>query len=156
MNTQTQNQVFMYGSNLNLKRLHSRASGWNGQFIRAFIPSYALHFNKQLSKGGVAANIMSHPTRKVWGILVELNDDDLEKMDMHEGHPNHYERKKLDLFSENSSHVSAYIYTAHPKCIVKGQLPRSEYLGHIIKGAKMCGLPSDYINAIEALGRGIV
>lgn len=155
MKTQADNQVFMYGSNLYLERLRSRASNWNGQFKKGFIPSYALHFNKQLSKGGVAANIMSHSTRKVWGILVELNNDDLKAMDRYEGHPNHYERKKLNLFSENNSQVNAYTYIAHSRYIIKEQVPSFEYLNYIIKGAEMCGLPSDYISAIEALGRGI-
>lgn len=150
--------VFMYGSNLYLKRLRSRASGWNGQSKRAFLPNYELRFNKRLLKGGVAANVMFHLTRKVWGIIVELDDNDLEAMDRYEGHPYHYERKKIDLFSENGSQVSAYVYIAHPQHIIEEKLPTSEYLGYFIRGAKMCGLPLDYINAvlIQALGRAIV
>ncbi len=101
---------------------------------------------------------MFHATRKVWGIIVELDDDDLETMDRYEGHPYHYERKKIDLFYENASQVSAYVYIAHPQYIIEGKIPTSEYLGYFSRGAKMCGLPLDYINAvlIQALGRAIV
>lgn len=156
MNSQVYHLVFMYGSNLYPKRLRFRVPGWNGKSERAFLPNYELRFNKRLIKGGVAANVMFHLTRKVWGIIVELDDNDLEAMDRYEGHPYHYERKKIDLFYENGSQVSAYIYIAHPQHIIGGKLPTYEYLGYIIRGAKMCGLPSDYINAILALGRGIV
>ena len=145
----------MYGSNLYSKRLLSRASGWNGQSKRAFLYNYELRFNKRLLKGGVAANVMPHLTLKVWGIIVELDNDDLEAMDRYEDHPYHYERKKIDLFYENGSEVSAYVYIAHPQHIIGGKLPNSKYLGYIIRGAKMCGLPLDYINAIEVLGQGL-
>lgn len=153
MNSQVYHLVFMFGSNLDSERRRSRAPGCNGQFKLAFLPNYELRFNKRLQKGGVAANVMPHSTRKVWGIIVELDDDHLEAMDIYEGHPYHYERKKIDLFYENGSQVSAYIYIAHPKHIVEGQLPTSEYLGYFSRGAKMCGLPLDYINAIVASGR---
>lgn len=156
MNSQAKNDVLMYGSNLYLERLLSRVPGWNGQFKRAFLPNYELRFNKRLQKGGVAANVMPHSTRKVWGIIVKLDDNDLEAMDIYEGHPYHYERKKIDLFYENGSQLSAYIYIAHPQCIIEGKIPSYEYLSYLIRGAKMCGLPSDYINAIEVLGRKIV
>lgn len=77
-------------------------------------------------------------------------------MDRYEGHPYHYERKKLDLFYENGSQISAYVYIAQLQHIIEEKLPTSEYLGYFISGAKMCGLPSYYINAIEASVRGIV
>lgn len=156
MNSQVYHLVFMFGSNLDSERLRFRVSGWNGQFKPAFLPNYELRFNKRLQKGGVAANVMPHSTRKVWGIIVELDDNDLEAMDSYEGHPYHYERKKIDLFYENGSQVSAYIYIAHPQRIIEENLPTSKYLDYFSRGAKMCGLPSDYINAIEVLGRKIV
>lgn len=155
MKPQAKNQVFMYGSNLDSERRRSRTPGCNGQFKPAFLPNHELRFNKRLQKGGVAANVVPHQTRKVRGIIVELDDYHLEAMDRYEGHPYHYERKKKDLFYENGSQVSAYIYIAHPQRIIEEKLPSYEYLGYIIRGAKMCGLPLDYINAIEVLGQGL-
>ena len=163
MKPQTHHLIFMYGSNLDSGLLLLRVPSWNGHFQPAVLLNHELRFNKLSKKWGVAANIVPHPTGKVWGILVVLDDRDLMLMDKNEGYRypyhdkrNHYKRKQVDVFLENADRVNAYIYIAHPKRIIEGQLPSYEYLGYIIRGAKMCGLPSDYISAIEALGRGIV
>lgn len=163
MNSQAKNDVFMYASNLNLELLLLRVPSWNAHFQPAFLLNHELRFNKDSFNWGVAANVVPHQTRKVRGILVKFDDDELDLMDRNEGYRysyhdkrNHYERKQVDVFLENGNQVNAYIYIAHPKRIVEGQLPSSEYLGYIIRGAKMCGFPSDYINAIEVLGRKIV
>lgn len=163
MNSQVYHQIFMYGSNLNLELLLKRIPTWNSPFQLAFLPNHEVRFNKLSKNWIVAANIVPHQTRKVRGILVKFNDNELALMDKNEHYlysyhdkRNHYKRKQVDVFLENDERVNASIYIAHPKRIAEGQLPSSDYLGYIIRGAKMCGLPSNYINAIEALGRGIV
>lgn len=142
----------MYGSNLDRERLLNRVRSWNGQFQKAYLPNYELRFNKRLSKGGVAANIILHPTRKVWGITVELSNNDLKKMDRYEGHPYHYERQQLKLFLENGREILAYVYIAQPEYILEGKKPSLDYFKYVINGARNCGLPPEYVRAIEKLG----
>lgn len=163
MKQQAKNQVFMYGSNLNSELLKSRVYGWDGHFKRAFIPNYQLRFNKLSKNWGVAANIVPHPTRKVWGILVVLDDRALIFMDKNECYlypdgdkRNHYERKQVDIFLENGDRVNAYVYVAHHRRIVERLLPSSNYCTYVTEGAKNCGLPLDYINnaiLIQALDK---
>lgn len=155
MDILSSHKVFMYGSNLDSGRLHDRIQHWDNQYQRAILPGYELCFNKRLRKGGVAANIMPHPTRRVWGILVEFDEYDLEAIDRCEGHPIHYERVALKVCLEDDSEVSAYVYVACPQHLVEGQVPSAEYLEYVIGGATACGLPSDYVQAIESLGKGL-
>ena len=145
-------QVFMYGSNLDRERLLNRVLSWNGQFQKAYLTGYELRFNKRLRRGGVAANIILHPTRRVWGITIELSNDDLKKMDRYEGHPYHYERQQLKLFLENGRETSAYVYIAQPEHILEGKKPSLNYFQYVINGAINCGLPLEYVRAIEKLG----
>lgn len=148
-------KVFMYGSNLDSSRLRDRIRRWDNRYQRATLPGYELCFNKGLLKGGVAANIMPHSTRRVWGILLELDEDALEAIDRYEGHPRHYERVALKVYLEDNSEVSAYVYVACSLHLVEGQMPSAKYLEYVIKGATACGLPSDYVQAIESLGKGL-
>lgn len=145
--------VFMYGSNLDSERLRSRIKNWNGKYQRAFLPGYELRFNKRLHRGGVAANVMPHSTRKVWGIIVELEADDLFSLDIYEGHPLHYKRQKCAVYLEDERIINTQVYIACPEHIIEAQLPSYQYLEYIIKGGKNCDLPLDYLQAIEALGQ---
>lgn len=148
-------RVFMYGSNLDPSRLRTRIGNWDGRYQLATLPSHELCFNKRLSKGGVAANIMPHPTRRVWGILVELDECALKAIDRCEGYPSHYNRVALTVYLEDNSEVSAYVYVACPLHLVERQIPSAEYLGYVLRGVTACGLPSDYVQAIESLGKGL-
>jgi gamma-glutamylcyclotransferase len=152
--------IFAYGSNLNLERLKSRARNWDGRYKAAFLLNYELRFNLCVNisteQARVGANVVPHPTRRVHGILVNLNQDDLFEIDKCEGHPKWYKRIKLHIELEDSSRVEAFAYVAQPLWIKEGVLPSADYLDHIVRGACSCGLPSDYIQAIYKLGKGLI
>ncbi|MFB2891353.1 gamma-glutamylcyclotransferase family protein [Aerosakkonemataceae cyanobacterium BLCC-F50] len=152
---QSLQRVFMYGSNLDCDRLRSRIKNWDGKYLRAVLPGYELRFNKRLKIGGVAANVMPHSTRKVWGIIVELETDDLNCLDQREGYPSHYNRHECVVYTENLRKINAQVYIACPEHITEGQLPSYEYLEYIIKGGNNCGLPYDYVQAIKGLGQKV-
>ncbi len=40
------------------------------------------------------------PGEKVWGILYELSNEDMEKLDRYEGHPNVYKRRQLTVYKK--------------------------------------------------------
>ncbi|MBP0016256.1 MAG: gamma-glutamylcyclotransferase [Cyanobacteria bacterium SBLK] len=145
--------VFMYGSNLHPLRLQSRAPSWDGNYTRAFLSDRELRFNKRSRKYIVAANIIPHPTRRVWGIIVNLNSDDLQAMDGYEGCPTNYNRIWASPCLEGGEIVKTHTYQAHPDTILEGKHPTPNYLQYVLEGARLCGLPEDYINAIARSGR---
>ena len=146
--------VFMYGSNLDRQRLQSRAPSWDGSYCKAFLPQRELRFNKRSRKYIVAANIVPHPTRCVWGIVVTLSTEDLQAMDGYEGCPTNYIRIWASPQLDDGTIAKTYTYQAIPEMILEGKYPTPDYLSHIIEGASLCGLPEDYISAISNLGRG--
>lgn len=145
-------RVFSYGSNLDPERFRSRVRYWNGKYQLARLPGYELRFNKRSLKYGVAANVVPHPTRQVRGILVDLNDADLQAIDICEGYPTNYNRVATKFWLEDSSEAEGYVYMATPEWIQDGSFPSADYLGYVRRGAIASGLPADYIEAIARLG----
>lgn len=143
----------MYGSNLNRQRLQSRVPSWSGEYARAVLPERELRFNKRSRKYIVAANIVPHPTRSVWGIVIDLNAEDLQAMDGYEGCPTNYNRIWVSPQLEGGEIVKTYTYQAHPDKILEGKHPTPDYLHYVLTGARFCGLPENYVSAIANLGR---
>ncbi|PSF36153.1 gamma-glutamylcyclotransferase [Aphanothece hegewaldii CCALA 016] len=142
--------IFMYGSNLDREQLKTRAKNWDLKAQKAYLPKHELRFNKRKQDKSAAANICPHPTRSVWGIIVKLNNEDLYEMDFREGHPKHYARKPHTVYTfDEQKAVEVDIYIAQPKFIDDTLHPSREYLQKIIDGGHFCGLPGDYLKAIE-------
>lgn len=99
--------------------------------------------------------LSKHSTRKVWGIIVELDTDDLNSLDEREGYPSHYNRHKCVVYTENIRKINAQVYIACPEYIIEEQLPNHVYLEYIIKGGHNCGLPYAYVQAIKGLGQKV-
>lgn len=159
--------VFMYGSNMSHARLRRRAPEWDGNFRRMFLPGHELKFNKRLSTGGWAANVVPHPYRIVCGIAIDLTASDLHVMDQYEGcyspyngdeRKDHYCRKTVNLISpDDNSEIQAVAYVAQrwvTACEDESCRPEVAYLNYVINGARECGLPGDYILEIKRLGEG--
>ena len=144
--------VFSYGSNMNPMRLQSRIRNWDGSYRIASLPGYELRFNMFARQQRVGANIVPHPTRQVRGIVVQLDDTDLMELDKYEGHPVLYKRIEVKLKIDRASMIKTYTYVAQTQWITEGLLPTDDYLKHIVNGASVCGLPTDYIQAIQKLG----
>lgn len=144
--------VFVYGSNLNPMRLQTRIRNWDSSYQIASLPGYELRFNMFAEQQRVGANIVPHPTRRVRGIIIQLDDTDLIELDKYEGHPILYKRVEVKVEIDHASIIETYAYVAQPQWITEGLLPTDDYLEHIINGASVCGLPADYIQAIQKLG----
>lgn len=148
--------VFMYGSNLDPKRLSKRIISWDGSYERASLLNHELRFNMFAEQKRIGANIVPHSTRKVHGIIVSFHKDELHQMDGYEGYPYLYNRAKFELETENNFIVEAYTYFAQSEWLTEDLLPDEKYLKCIIDGACLCGLPDNYIKAIEKLGKGLI
>ena len=147
----------MYGSNLHLPRLQERAPEWDGRFQLGQLPHYELRFHKRSCHYRVAASIAPHTTRSVWGIVIELNSRDLNRMDRYESlHliPKQYDRHTVTIRLSNRVERVVQTYIAEPEFVVEGLLPTSDYLNYLLQGGRYCGLPLDYLQAIARLGGG--
>ncbi|MCX7929029.1 MAG: gamma-glutamylcyclotransferase, partial [Patescibacteria group bacterium] len=70
---------------------------------RAVLEGYRLLFNKVASRNSKAgyANIVPDHTGVVEGVLYEIDERDLEKLDKYEEYPSHYGRLKVKVKLNN-------------------------------------------------------
>lgn len=147
--------IFMYGSNLYLPRLRKRAPEWDGKFRVGQLPNFELKFHKRSCLYQVAASISPHPYRTVWGIAIQLNETDLERMDGFESvslEPKQYSRHSVTVKLIGEQSVEAQTYIAEPDFVVDGLNPTVDYLNFVVEGGRHCGLPASYLEAIARLG----
>jgi hypothetical protein len=102
------NYYFTYGSNMDYDQMMERCP--NAEYFGiAFLQDYKLAFTRYSSKRESAvADILVSPGDIVWGLIYIVNNDDLENLDKHEGHPTIYRRIKEKVFKyiPDSNHTS--------------------------------------------------
>lgn len=71
------------------------------------------------------------------GILYEIQDPDIKKLDRCEGYPNHYDRIRARVKLDDGKEVEAITYIARPDKVREGLKPSKEYLDHLLKGCDL-------------------
>jgi cation transport regulator ChaC len=129
---------FAYGSNLNKKQMLERCPDSKPRFV-ATLRNYKLVFvgwSRQW-RGGVAS-IKPFRGERVLGVLYELSDRDLRRLDSYEGYPGSYNRLKVTVFDEDGESVEAITYIKSEQA--EEIQPSKEYLSIIQQGCRDWGL----------------
>jgi len=118
---------------------------------RALLRGFRLLFNKKamrssLPEGIGFANINEDADGAVEGILYEIADDDLEKLDESERYPDHYDRVVVTVESDGSRHRCC-TYRAQPDKVCAGLKPSRNYLNHILAAGDF--LSRQYYEALD-------
>ena len=132
---------FAFGSNLDQDQMRARCPDARLLGV-AELRGYQLAFTiySPLRKCG-CADILPVAGKSVFGLLYELTDDDLARMDEFEGHPFHYQRLTVDVMLDGKI-VAAETYAVGEK--KEGLRPSSEYLALIRNAAERFGFPEAY------------
>lgn len=113
----------------------------------AILDEYCLIYDGfSMEWGGAVANIVSSRQDEVWGGLFEITEEDLAKLDTHEGYPKYYNRSLFNVLrpgKKEKIQAWAYYRQEHPTGI-----PSRRYLEAVIRGARDCRLPEDYIHSV--------
>lgn len=151
---------FAFGSNLDPDQMESRCPDHRVVGLAALhdhrlaFPLYSERWS-----GGVASVALAHGLT-VWGVLYELSEADVARLDGFEGFKgpgdqhNVYDRQLLtvELVRPDDGsvprRVRAATYVAHPS---NPSPPSRRYLEAILKGARHHRLPGDYIEALESI-----
>jgi gamma-glutamylcyclotransferase len=139
---------FAYGSNMDLLRLRER--GVNPRERRAAVlRDYRLSFNKRsaASHGEGKANLTPQPRELVEGILSEVTEAEMGKLDRCEGVPDHYLRARVAVKLESGMEAEAVTYVASPSMVRDGLKPTREYLSHLLAGRSF--LSREYVRQLE-------
>ena len=134
---------FAYGSNMNIKQMKDRCPG--SHFLKAvFLNNAGFRYDGRSKtwNNKAVANINSIDGENVWGGLFEINSNDLAVLDLREGFPKHYGKKIVRVSDIEGNVCEAWVYFRIGE--EKGE-PSSEYREIVLKGAKDCNLPEDYV-----------
>jgi len=128
-------KYFAYGSNCNSAVMKRKGVRFTSR-RRAVLRGFRLLFNKKAMRGNLPedigfANINEDADATVEGILYEIVDDDLERLDRSERYPDHYDRIDVTVESDAGRHRCC-TYRAQPDKIREGLKPSRNYLNHIL------------------------
>src|SRR5947209_5421834 len=132
---------FAYGSNMNAAVLARRLAIENAASFRrrrAVLPDHELVFNKMSSTDQTVGygNVAPAPGHCVEGVLNELSDDELRRLDAIELVPHHYMRsQEIVLESVGKNPVLAHIYTAQLAWVRPELKPLRSYVDGLLGGA---------------------
>jgi cation transport regulator ChaC len=131
-------KYFAYGSNMDCDRLRERGVRFSRR-EKAVLEWYRLVFNKRSTRnpGEGYANIVKDEGGVVEGILYEIADKDIERLDRFEGYPHHYDRRKVEVRLQSGEVVDAVAYIANRKMTAEGLKPSRGYLNHLLKGCDL-------------------
>lgn len=141
---------FAYGSNLATRRLRSADRSPNARPVGvAELPDFELRFHKRGTDGSGKGNAFPLPGSRLWGVVYELPDRDLARLDVVEGLGTGYDRQSVRVTIATES-LEATTYVALPGAIDEAILPASWYLDWLIEGALEHGLPSHWVARLRS------
>ncbi|MEM3422029.1 MAG: gamma-glutamylcyclotransferase family protein [Candidatus Hadarchaeum sp.] len=141
-------RYFAYGSNMDPERMKERGIQFSKR-EHAILKGFRLEFNKITNRNTNEgkANIVDDDEKSLEGILYEIKDNDLEKLDKYEGCPKHYTKKDVNVILDNGKTVEAITYIAQPNMTRKGLKPTREYLIHLLRGCDL--LSKEYCEMLK-------
>ena len=141
-------KYFAYGSNMSVTRMIKRGVTPLSR-TQGILNNYVLKFNKKSSKGDWSfANIEESEGDAVEGIIFEIRESHLEKLDKFEGAPVHYRREKINV-SSCGNKIECITYIAQKDYIVEGLKPTYDYMKFLIEGSSL--LSPDYQKMLTSI-----
>lgn len=149
---------FAYGSNLDKAQILERCPSAKFNCV-ARLDNYKIAFTrKSIKRRCGVADAVEATGESIFGVVYDISDEDMRKLDDNEGYKgegnskNSYNRKKsivtaIVINGENQIQAEIYFAVRQPA----PPLPSKEYLGLIITGAKVWGLPYEYIRKLEKI-----
>ena len=139
---------FAYGSNMDWRQMKRRCPSSEFCFV-ARLPNYrfAIARHSQLRKCGTA-NIFAENGSEVWGIVYDVNEQDLQTLD---GFEDGYRRERIFVFASGDGRhpQEAIVYIAEKEG--NAPLPTREYKRLIVEGATYWELPPIYLAMLEKI-----
>lgn len=147
--------LFAYGSFMNVPYLKSWLTQRGGRpdGIRGASPAslagYAIAFNVPAT-GGSEANLVPAKDGVVHGVLLEIDEQTLLRLEQKVHVPRVYQREKVTVTDvEGKTREDAIALIAPPdRC--KAGAPARDYLNRVVKGAEAFKLPGEYVASLKA------
>jgi len=127
---------YAYGSNMSEQRMIDRGlTPLNKQI--GYLEEFKFLINKKSFKNPSMgfANVIPDENSTVEGVLYEVYESDIKKLDKFEGFPNHYGKEQLNIRLSNGSYVKGVVYIANHNWTSPTELKTTnEYKNYILEG----------------------
>jgi gamma-glutamylcyclotransferase (GGCT)/AIG2-like uncharacterized protein YtfP len=139
-------RYFAYGSNIDERSMrkivpHARVLG------PGRLDGYRLEFNVYSERwDGGAANLEPQPEGRVWGLLWDIPDEDLEALDTYAGHPTFYRREDVEVHLGEEVVPCTTLRVAHQKGYIR---PSDRYINTVRSAMRVQGLPPEALDMWE-------
>lgn len=143
---------FAYGSNMFTGWLRRRVASAQPVGLAA-LRGYELRFHKRSWKDGSGkCNVMrvDGDTARLFGVVFTMAAGDKAALDAAEGLGRGYEERMVDV-ERDGRRVEAFTYVAEASAIDSTLLPFTWYKELVVAGAREHGLPSAYVEQLEAV-----
>jgi gamma-glutamylcyclotransferase (GGCT)/AIG2-like uncharacterized protein YtfP len=144
---------FAYGSNMLAQRLQARCTSARALGL-AFIEGFELEFSKKSKDNSGKATLVesSNPLARVFGVVYQIADCEIEALDKIEGRGQGYEREQvLVVLHPDGGKIPVTTYIGVTGYLDQTLQPYDWYMDLIVKGAEQQGLPLDYLHALESI-----
>lgn len=139
-------RYFAYGSNMDPQQMGERAPSARVVGVGR-LDGYRLVFNVYSTgwEGG-AANLEPDPDAHVWGVVWEVSEEELERLDTYEGHPTFYRREEVTVQTPGGPETCLTYRVAHQKGFVR---PTDGYYHLLASAIRVQGLPVEALDMLE-------
>lgn len=148
---------FAYGSNLEWFQMKERCP--SASFLgKAILKGYRFDFTrKSANRGCGVMDIVKDEREQVWGVIYQIDEQDLGKLDKTEGYSagrqkNAYQRIECTVFEDGivEKPITAKTYEVLEKA-PETILPNQAYKSLIVNGAVFWHLPEDYLDQLRSI-----
>ena len=137
-------KFFVYADNLNPVQLKRRAP--EHQFVcKAYLPDHTIQFSRWSSQWRCGlASVMPSSGERVWGIVLEITDEDLKLLDEFEGEvpSGAFRHVQATVMTEGGEKL---LVTTHAATPIGKFKPKEHYLEWVMKGVKQWKLPDETV-----------
>jgi gamma-glutamylcyclotransferase (GGCT)/AIG2-like uncharacterized protein YtfP len=130
---------FAYGSNMNYEHMRRLC----GRHFTILGVATLENFQLGLDLRGYV-NIKAKENSKVFGVLYELDQSALDILDEFEGYPYVFDRKSVEVKSEDGQNVNSWVYLENADQF-GGDFVKAEHLKRVVSGAMENHLPEEWI-----------
>lgn len=135
-------KFFIYNDNLNPSQLKRRAP--EHRFVcTAYLPDHTLHFPRWSSQWRCGlASVTPSPGERVWGIVVDITEEDLKILDEFDGEvpEGAFHHLQATVITDDGQKELVTMHVANPIGKFK---PKDHYLDWVEKGIRHWKLPEE-------------
>ncbi len=147
---------FAYGSNMDPVQMRQRCP--SARFVAvAKLPDYRLAFTRYAKDRGCGTcDGIPESGKAIWGVVFELSEADLQRMDEREGYrpgrplsDNSYVRAQRKVYRDGNRDTSLWVWLYFANRQPDPPLPNAAYKRRLVEGAKFWGLPEEYLAELK-------